>query len=797
MKAPDRNRLRWLVFWIILLLPFSLQAQEHPDPDKQLRSISGLVQDSATGEALGNVTIELRNPGEEKAFRFTLSDDNGLFEMPDVPAGARFQLTCTFTGYYEKILFLPARNTSIDVGIIRLVSFTRQLREVRVLGQKSIIEQGPDKLTYHVGLDPESKTSSLYDILQKVPFVSAGFDGELTMKGNTAYLVLVNGRPSALLAHNRSDVFRSLPASAIKSIELITNPPLRYAMQGITAIINITTVSNKTMGYTGGLNLNAGLPHQLSGNGSMTLGTENLDLSVGGGYSESDRPVATSTTKRIDKTNGSSLLQSGSRSSKGSSLNSSAEVSFRPGKLNSLTAGFSQTGSDGLDISLLNADLQDNAANQLRSYKTNNSTRSNAWGDELLLEYQQNARKNEARQIQLSYRLGHNTSRSAGSFLLQDHDQEKPMETFTSNEERLREEVVHLDLTLPVKGHAFELGGNYTDRESSSQFFYQQKDTLTALLLADSSHSDRFRYLEKIWSAYAAFRLRLQQWTLWGGGRLEQASLRGEFTSNGTLATPQYRNILPYLHVTIQLTGSSNLDLSYTSAVQRPALYYLNPYTDLSDPLNISFGNPGLRPALQQAILVNYAAIIRKTSLSMSGACRFSNGLVQQFTELGKDTVSRTTFGNIGRYSGLSFSANSNTRLGKTLGFAISSDVSYIRYGSSAGQQISSEGLTYSVSGSLRLQGNGWRAGAFAGYNTPDLLAQGKTSGYFSHSLNLTKQFLPKQQASIGFSAVNPFRRARRAGATIEDSRFHYERFSEMNFRQFNLTFSYRFVKIG
>src|ERR1700743_2459251 len=108
-----------------------------------------------------------------------------------------------------------------------------------------------DRISYDVQADPESKALTALDMMRKVPLLSVDANDNIKMKGSSNYKILINGRESALVAKDPSDVLKAMPADNIEKIEVITTPPAKYDAEGLAGIINIITKKNADQGYNG------------------------------------------------------------------------------------------------------------------------------------------------------------------------------------------------------------------------------------------------------------------------------------------------------------------------------------------------------------------------------------------------------------------------------------------------------------------------------------------------------------------------------------------------------------------
>jgi len=203
--------------------------------------IKGMVTDSATNQAMPFVTVIVKAPGSNVPIKSSLTKDNGSFDITNVTAG-KYQLAVTSLGYRAKIINLPnAVDGVVDVKNILLSPSTGQLKEVSIVEAKPLIKQEVDRIGYDVQADPEAKAQSVLDMMRKVPMLSVDANDNIQLKGNSNYKILINGKESALMAKNPSDVLKSMPATNIEKIEVITTPPAKYDAEGLAGIINIIT----------------------------------------------------------------------------------------------------------------------------------------------------------------------------------------------------------------------------------------------------------------------------------------------------------------------------------------------------------------------------------------------------------------------------------------------------------------------------------------------------------------------------------------------------------------------------
>jgi len=216
--------------------------------------IDWLCKDSLSGRNIEYPTIAIFD-SSKKLIKAVAGGADGKFII-DAPGEGKYIVSATMLGYSDtkKEIALDGKDSKVDIGTFIMIE-GRQLAGVTVTAVKPLIKNEPDKLTYNIDSDPQAASSNVADILRKVPMLSVDGDGNVKLNGEGSYKVLVNGRSSGLLVKNFKEAIKAMPASSIKSIEVITNPPIKYDAEGISGIINIITNRKTNNGYNGNISL--------------------------------------------------------------------------------------------------------------------------------------------------------------------------------------------------------------------------------------------------------------------------------------------------------------------------------------------------------------------------------------------------------------------------------------------------------------------------------------------------------------------------------------------------------------
>jgi hypothetical protein len=192
-----------------------------------------------------------------------LTKGNGNFSLENLPVMAQFQLKITAIGFMtlEKSIKFDINmkggdfskmmnNIDVDLGNLKLVIDAKQLEEIKVVGTKPFMQMGVDRKIFNVEKNLISTGQTASEMMKNIPGVDVDIDGNVSLR-NASPTIFVDGRPTNL-------TLDQIPADAIQSVELITNPSAKFdASGGMSGIINIVLKKNKKAGYNG--NVRAGV----------------------------------------------------------------------------------------------------------------------------------------------------------------------------------------------------------------------------------------------------------------------------------------------------------------------------------------------------------------------------------------------------------------------------------------------------------------------------------------------------------------------------------------------------------
>jgi iron complex outermembrane recepter protein len=251
--------------------------------------IAGTVAD-AKGQAVEAATVTLFRSADSSKVGTTTTDKAGHFAFDRIPAG-KYLLSASSVGY-STVWSLPIDNskpgaTRTVPPIILASPVVANLKEMTIVAKKPFIEQKPDRTIINVDASPTNAGSTVMDVLEKSPGVTLDKDDNISLKGKGNVMVMIDGKPTYLSPAQLASYLRSLPASAIDQIELMTNPSAKYDAAGNSGIINIKTKKNKTKGFNGSTNLtySQGVYPKPSGSVNLNYRDGKTNFFLNGSYS--------------------------------------------------------------------------------------------------------------------------------------------------------------------------------------------------------------------------------------------------------------------------------------------------------------------------------------------------------------------------------------------------------------------------------------------------------------------------------------------------------------------------------
>ncbi len=757
------------------------------------RTLSGYVFDQDKKLPVAFAQVELFNKSNNRLIVQATTDTAGKFQLM---TGEKADLTIkvSYTGYLQFSTVIPAGTQSIVLQPVYLKTDTRQLKAVTISASAPLVRQQVDRLSYNVQADPESKINSLLDMLRKVPLLSVDADDNVKLKGSQSYKILIDGKESTLMTNNPKDVLRSMPASNILRVEVITTPPAKYDAEGLTGIINIVTIKKIDNGYSGSLGASYKFPNGPRANASITFKQGKFGLSAFAGVTEYNTPHTGFTNSQQGFASPAVSINQDGAARTDSHLNYiSTQLSYEIDSLNLITAnlGYNKAGSNKTS-NIYTLQLLDTLT---QGYNLNTIGNNKSSGYDLGLDYQLGFKRNKSQLLVLSYKFSHNNNRQYNAitasrevnYQLPDYNQD--------NKTGTNEHTFQLDYTHPLKQLTIESGIKAILRNNYSNYQVNDFDATSNSFVPDPDNSNQFTYQQNVYSIYNSYLLKLKKWTIQAGLRAERTEINADFFNDGLTAIPGYNTVIPSVSVQDKLTNTTSVNLGYTERILRPGIMQLNPFIDQQNPQFISYGNPNLKPELNHILTLNYG-IYKAVTVNFGLGYSWSNNTIQYVSTLGGDGITRNTFENLGKNNNLEADMNISWPISNKLNLSINGQISYLRLTGVVDSTLyTRKAMTGNANVYLGYKfNNDWRAGFNFLYFSPLITLQGTSSPYYYTSLSLSKNIGGK--LNISGSVSNPFLRYLDYKNKITGLQFYQITHNDIVYRRFNIGINYKFGKL-
>ncbi|MCX6238753.1 MAG: TonB-dependent receptor [Bacteroidia bacterium] len=788
---PKSNPLVILLFFCLTLFSFPLFASG-PVGKYQIK---GIATDSVSGKTIPYATITAQS--SKGIIKRLASDANGKFEFALDSIG-KFTMLVQSIGYqtFKRDVSIDGKTAKIDLGTVKLIAGTEKIDEVAVVAQKPLVRTEVDKLIYSIEADPESKTSNALEMLRKIPLVTVDGEDNIQVKGSSNFKILLNGKNSSMLSQNPKDVLRSLPANTVKDIEVITNPSSKYEAEGTGGIINIITTKKQLDGFMG--RVNAGFDTRGGYNGGIyaTSKIKKFGFSINYNYNDFKQPKNENYSSRenyISTTNRFSESE-GYYKYKGLSNYTMGEASYEIDSLNLISLSFWGYASD---YTMSNEQLtQDFDINHTLSRKFTNrmNTDRNQGNISGNIDYQRTFKKPD-KSFTVSYKLDRMPQKSDTENEIDGQLNYTSYRQRSTNDASGTEHTFQLDYYDPItKMHQIESGVKYILRQNISNSEVLRYDSQQDDWIRDESRNNDLDYDQHIIGLYAGYVMKLKKISIKTGLRTEATINDGHFKSvKDTTFTNRMFNLVPYITLSKNLDKGQNIKLSYTQRLSRPSIYYLNPYVNDTDPLNINYGNPELDAEVSHTFDLSYGKFSGKYNMNLSMNGAFTNNTIESVSTINSTGVRTTTYKNIGKNQRFGGYLYGSFRPGTKLSINTNLGINYSILESNDGRNLKNEGFSYN--GSLNIRYTAWKNGNISGYGgiySPRIMLQGKSSKYWYTSINVSQELF-KKKLTASVSVSDPFRSKVKYESSFDDPTFHQNSVSSYSNRMLRFNLSYRF----
>jgi ferric enterobactin receptor len=602
--------------------------------------VYGKLVDSA-GKPIAEATVLLLHNKYDSATKKSkqvllkgiTSTSKGEFNFEDLPIFGPLKLKISATGYKpieQTVVFqvkmpaggvpknvtdpaqaVNAMSSTIngfdkDLGNIKMTTDITQLQGVTVTATKSTLKMDIDKKVYNVEKDLVNAGGTAMDVMKNVPSVNVDIDGNLTLR-NAPPILYIDGRPTTL-------TLDQIPADAIESVEVITNPSAKYdASGGGAGIINIVLKKNRKTGYNG--NARAGFDSHgaLNAGLNFNLRQDKFNFTANGFYNQ-NKSVTDGTVYRYNYGDTpTSINQSQVQKNKGAFAFGSLGLDYFASNRTTFSLTWIHVHGEFKPNQLLNNTNNTYYPSGDETYYSQGTVNTKRVFDANGVQFGFKhlfPREGENITADVNYFGGKNNNNALtvtnyftglpgtpvastleqqilgdgqNKFLTIQTDYVHPFNTKTKLEAGLRMNTQHL---------------------VSNTYTYQSKNGDFVLVPAASTD---YNNTNNVYAAYVSFTSGIKDFGYQVGLRAESSNYTGELVNEKTNYSNSYPiSLFPSLFLSQKLKNKQELQISYTRRINRPNFFQLIPFTNYSDSLNITRGNPDLLPEFTNSLELSY-----------------------------------------------------------------------------------------------------------------------------------------------------------------------------------------------
>lgn len=579
-------------------------------------SVKGIV--SSASQPIENATISILHQKDSSLVKAEVSKKDGSYNIDRIKEGDLL-VSISRVGYITVYKNISIRQdaAAIDLGTIDIKQGNTNLGAVTIVAKRPFIENKIDKTVVNVDASPTNTGLSAMEVLEKSPGVSIDNNDNISVKGKSGVIILIDGKPSYLSGQDLANYLKNMPANQLDQIEIMTQPSAKYDASGNSGIINIKTKKNRANGFNGTFSTSAIFANYFKNTNSINFNWRQNKLNLFGNYGyahwEGFNDINIDRQFRNSRNSGYNRYFTQNTYGKflGEPQNFKLGADYSMNKKTTLGVVVSglvdkrQFTSNGR--SMIYDSLQ-----HFVSYNIANSQNKDPWTN---LGFNGNIRQLiGTKGAELTADIDYILYRTKGNQFSNNYLYDK--------EDKLVQDPYLLKGYLPATIDIFSFKSDYSQTlkadikleagfktsyvktDNDAQYIYYNKGTNN--WKTDSTRSNHFIYKENINAAYINLNKQYKKWGVQLGLRAEQTIASGDQLAKNSNFSINYVKLFPTTYVSYKLNDNNTFALSYGRRINRPGYQDLNPFQYLLDQYTYRQGNPNLQPQLSNNVELSY-----------------------------------------------------------------------------------------------------------------------------------------------------------------------------------------------
>ena len=574
------------------------------------RSLSGYVK-YRDGLIAKGITVSLIRINDSVVVKRQSNSDEGQFLFQDVKPD-KYVIIFTSIGTQKAMLgLIMLDKESLVLDTVFLNRNIEQLKEVSIKSVRPLVQKSIDKTTINVENTSLAVGNTALDLLGRAPGLTVLNDGTIQLNGKAGVTVMVDGKLTYLSSTQLATLLRSTNSSQIKSIEIMTQPPVKFDASGNAGLVNIILKKNKELGSNGTVSTDAALGRFLKANTGLSINQRSRKINVFGNYNYADN-------KRygilnLDRAVGmlqdlSNISQKSNSTTKNFNHTYKAGIDYDINKTNTVgiaLAGYSNNQSEIINnkstINSSSTDLSNILAHNTgknrysnTSYNLNYKSVLDTVGQQLDIDL---ALLNYKNAEEVLYK---------NDFFDDNGNPAKMGSTFRNiSPTDLRIKAITINYTLPLsKTSTVGLGIKSSLVKTDNDFLVENQ--LGTAWSKDLTQSNRFIYQERINAAYVDFKKEFAGFNMQLGARAEHTSTNGNSVTMSETFERNYLDLFPMISFSKKIDKDNTASLTANRRIDRPNYGSLNPFIYYLDLYTYKRGNQNLKPQYTNSLAFNY-----------------------------------------------------------------------------------------------------------------------------------------------------------------------------------------------
>lgn len=591
------------MFFTLILISSLAFAQSNLSLSGQLKYKDGFIAN--------DITVSLIRITDSVILQRQSALKDGKFLFQDVKPDTYIIIFTSLGTQKARLGPVTLNKESLVLDTVFLDRNVEQLKEVSIKGARQLIQKSIDKTTINVENTSLAVGNTALDLLNRAPGLTVLNDGTIQLNGKAGVTVMLDGRLTYLSSSQLATLLRNTNSGQIKSIEIMTHPPVKFDASGGAGLINIILKKNKDLGSNGTITADVALGEFIKANTGISINHRSKKINVFGNYNFADNKrygilnLDRSVNMPEDLSN---ISQQSNSTTKNYNHTYKAGLDYDINKNNTLglvVAGYkndqteiihskSAISNSGLDLSNISALNTGKNRYSNTSYNLNYKSVLDTLGQQLDIDL-----------ALLNYKNAEKILYENNFF--DDYGNPVKMTKIFRNVSPtdLKIKAITINYTLPLsKTSTVEVGIKSSLVKTDNDFLVENQ--LGNEWLKDLAQSNRFLYQERINAAYLNFKKEFSGFDMQLGARAEHTSTNGNSITMSETFERKYLDLFPVVSFSKKIDKNHTVSLTANRRIDRPSYGSLNPFIYYLDLYTYKRGNPDLKPQYTNSLAFDY-----------------------------------------------------------------------------------------------------------------------------------------------------------------------------------------------